>query len=92
MTKGEEVAAFVIQHRGYLVLGFLAPVPLYSSISTFANLPLNQPIKILSVTSEEDWQEQAAIVNAKFTARELYPDGLTQPSRTRGYFYRANTN
>jgi hypothetical protein len=92
MTKGGEVAAFVIQHRGYLVLGFIAPLPLHSSVSTFANLRLNQPIVTLSVTSRDDWMEQARLVAGRFREKDLYPDYSAQGPATGGYYCRANTD
>ena len=64
MTKGDEIASFVIQRRGYLVVGIHpgSTIAIGEKLYDWAHLPLSQPIVIVAETTQEDWREQGRIV------------------------------
>ena len=90
MLKGDEVASYLIQKRGYLVVKFHTWVDrpgVGDRFETFAGMPLSQPIVLTEPTTDEDWKEQSAVA-LPFKTDPAVPQGKS----ALGYFFKAITD
>jgi hypothetical protein len=93
MTKGDEVAQFIIQQRGYIVVvGFqgwgAVPSP-GQRLTVFADMPLSQPVVVVAETDGKDWMDQMRCAAPRFQSD---PEVPRAKSTAGGRYFKCNTD
>lgn len=65
----EELANFLINERGYLVIGLESgKYQVGQHIKKLWNRPVEQPFTVIAITDRADWKEQIRLASANFTS------------------------
>lgn len=92
MTKGDEVASFLIQERGYIVVGMQSWFPeleLPAYLNSLAGMELSQELVVYQKTTFNDWMKQAQCGKILFKNDPAVPRGKADST---GRYYRAMTD